>query len=161
MINMEQEISYRLTQEEVEQGLRLFQKLLHGRRIMVETIVLAVMSVFFLVSFILNVQWFNLAMCCLCLAVIAALQILPRLELKQMVPHARRDIRLQLLADDGALRVWAEDGEADVPLNRSTKMKHVSDMIVMAPKKGGMLIIPQRAMDSKILLKAINEVEDE
>lgn len=160
-MNMEYEISFRLTQEEVEQGLKMFQKLLHGRRIMVESILLGAMSVFFLVSFILNVQWFNIAMCCLCLAVIAALQLVPRLELKQLNPRVPRDIQLQLSVDDGTLQVRTVEGDAEVPLDGSTKIKHVPNMIVMAPAKGGLLIIPKRAVDSEVLLKAIKEVDDE
>lgn len=79
------QFSYTLTQEEAYRGLRLsgVYKGLTGKRAVVESLLLVVFFLFFLVSYLLQRGGFDLAMAIICLILLGALTLVPHLEMKR------------------------------------------------------------------------------
>ena len=84
------EFSYTLTEKEVYDGLRLSGVYrTTGKRAVVETAILGVFCLFFLVSYVLQKETFNLIMTFVSLGVLLALNLVPRLDMRKQAKNCR------------------------------------------------------------------------
>lgn len=151
--------SYTLSEQEVYTGLRLSGAYKStGRRGLVETIVLVVFCIFFLIAYIRERDTFSLVMALVSAAVAVVLNLVPRLDMRKQAKKGRRDIKLRLYPDK--LFVDTQDGSQKLLLDGSSTIRAVGRkqqrMVVVLMEKGGLLLIPERAIPKEIRGRALS-----
>lgn len=145
------QFSYTLTQEEVYRCLRLsgVYKGLTGRRAVVESLLLVVFFLFFLVSYLVQRGGFDLAMAVICLLLLGALTLVPHLEMKRRAKTEPREVRVRMTTT----KLWAATpaGEQELPLDGSVEFRAVGRekdgrLVTGVSPQGGLLILPVRAI---------------
>lgn len=141
-----EEFSYTLQEDEIIKALRASGYYHAGPvRIILELLVLLALSVFFLVSFFLSQEKFNLAMALVCLIVAGFLYFLPRHDAKKKAAQAEKDVRLRLYPT--ALYYYGSGDTVEIPLKQAKIFYDEKDQIMaVMPENGGFLTIPFRAL---------------
>ncbi len=152
-------ISYTLTEQEVYDGLRLSGVYkLTGKRALIESVLLGVFFLFFLVSFLMEWKSFDLAMTVVSGLVLLALNLVPRLDMRSKAKHGLRDIKLRLYPKK--LYVETQAGSQCLELDGSVTIKVVKakggQLLTALLPEGGLLIIPLRAIPKEIRGQALN-----
>lgn len=150
--------SYTLTQQEVYDGLRLsgIYKTT-GKRAVVETVILAVFCLFFVVSFCLKQEAFSLVMAIISAAVLLALNLVPRMDMRKQAKKGQLDVRIRLYPTK--MVVETGDGTQTILLDGSSEIKAVGRehrLLVVRIAGGGLLIIPERSIPKEIRGQALN-----
>lgn len=150
--------SYTLTEQEVYDGLRLSGLYKSaGKRGVVETVLLAVFLVFFVGTYAIQRDTFSLVMAIVSAAVLSALILVPRLDMKRQARKGQLDIKLRVYPDK--LYVETEKGSQRVLLDGSSKVKAVGkkqQMVLVNIAEGGLLVIPVRAVPKDIRGQVLN-----
>lgn len=145
------QFSYTLTQEEAYRGLRLsgVYKGLTGKRAVVESLLLVVFFLFFLVSYLLQRGGFDLAMAIICLILLGALTLVPHLEMKRRAKTELREVHIRMTTT----KLWAttQAGEQEFPLDGSVDFRVVGKekdgkLVTGISPQDGLLILPVRAI---------------
>ena len=152
------QFSYTLTEQEVYDGLRLSGVYkTTGKRAVVETIILAVFFLFFVVSYILKQEVFSLVMAIVSAAVLAALNVVPRADMRRQAKKGQRDVSVRLYPTK--MYVKTEQGDQCILLDGSSKIAVVGkarQLISVQIAGGGLLIIPVRGIPKDIRGQAMN-----
>lgn len=153
------QFSYTLTQQEVYDGLRLSGVYKQsGKRAWIESLLLGAFFLFFLVSYILDQEGFDLAMTVASGAVLLALNLVPRLDMKRKSKQGLRDLKLRLYANK--LYIDTKAGTQSLDLDGSATIKTVKgkegQLVTALLPEGGLLIIPVRAIPKEIRGQALN-----
>ena len=118
------QFSYTLTQQEVYDGLRLSGVYKQsGKRAIIESVLLGVFFLFFLVSFLLEWDAFDLGMTLVAGVVILVLNLVPRLDMKRKAKQGLRDVKLRLYAKKAYIDTKA--GSQSIDLDGSAAIKAV------------------------------------
>lgn len=153
------QFSYTLTQQEVYDGLRLSGVYKQsGKRAIIESVLLGVFFLFFLVSFLLEWDAFDLGMTLVAGVVILVLNLVPRLDMKRKAKQGLRDVKLRLYAKKAYIDTKA--GSQSIDLDGSAAIKAVKgkegQMVTALLPEGGLLIIPVRAIPKEIRGQVLN-----
>lgn len=153
------EFSYTLTEKEVYDGLRLSGVYrTTGKRAVVETAILGVFCLFFLVSYVLQKETFNLIMTFVSLGVLLALNLVPRLDMRKQAKNCHRQVKLRLYPDRFFLET--EAGSQSVLLDGSSEIKAAgkkeNKLLIVHIAGGGLLVIPLRAIPEAIRGQALS-----
>lgn len=151
--------SYTLTEKEVYDGLRLSGVYrTSGKRAVIETVLLAVFFVFFVVSYVWQPGAFNLVMAAVTLAVLLAVNLVPRMDMKKQAKQCHRDVKLRLTQDRLFLETGA--GAQTVLLDGSSEIKVVGrkgeQQLVIFLAGGGLLVLPVRAIPQEMRGQALS-----
>lgn len=141
------EFSYDLTEEEIISGLKIsgiYKST--GKRAVIETVVLAVMFLIFTVSFIISPQWFDIAMALLCLIIILALNLVPRIDMRRQAAKGEKKVMMRVYPDK--LYVYSKQGTTPIDLHDKHRITYSNklQLITLVIKTGGILVIPVRAI---------------
>lgn len=157
-------ISYTLTEQELYDGLRLsgiYKS--SGKRAAIETGILVVFCLLFLVSYFWKWEIFNLIMALVSLGVLLALNLVPRMDMKKQVKEAEREIRLQL--SPLKIQVETKAGLKTIPLDGTSEIKLVGKpgkkLIVVRIATGGLFLLPLRALPEAEREKALSWLLEE
>lgn len=155
------QFSYTLTQEEAYRGLRLsgMYKGLTGKRAVVESLLLVVFFLFFLVSYLLQRGGFDLAMAIICLILLGALTLVPHLEMKRRAKTELREVHIRMTTT----KLWAttQAGEQEFSLDGSVDFRVVGKekdgrLVTGISPQDGLLILPVRAIPQEIRGRALS-----
>lgn len=136
--------TYTLSKKETEIGLKLSGYYrINKTKTLIQNIFLAAMFVFFIVSFILNRDSFNILMSILSLLVIAMLNFVPMFDMKKQAEKVNKDISISVKDE---VIDYREDGvSVNILLEKSeVKYNKKHDLFVVVPKKNGFLTVPLR-----------------
>lgn len=142
-------ITYTLSKKESEIGLKLSGYYrINSVKMLVQNIFLCLMFVFFIVSFIINKQSFNILMAIVSLLVIAMLNFVPMLDIKKQAEKINKDIKITV---DGEVITYFENGvTVQIFLEKSeVKYSKKHGLFVIIPKRGGFLALPLRVISEK------------
>lgn len=146
-----EEISYTLTEEEIEKALQISGYYHIGRkRLIAENVILAVLFLFFLAAFAMNREWFTLAMALVCIAVAVMLYFIPKRDRKQKARQAEKKIRLRIYPT--IIYYYGADNTVEIPLKQANiQFDRKNQIFSFLPESGGFLAVPLRAFsqDSK------------
>lgn len=153
------EFSYTLTEKEVYDGLRLSGVYrTTGKRAVVETVILGVFCLFFLVSYVLQKELFNLIMTFVSFGVLLLLNLVPRLDMRRQAKRCHREVKLRLYPDKFYMETAA--GSQCVLLDGSSEVKAVgkkdNKLLIVHIAGGGLLVIPLRAIPETIRGQALS-----
>lgn len=151
------EFSYTLTEEEVFDGLRLSGVYkTSGKRAVIESVLLGIFAVVFLGTFLWRQQLLDLVIGLVSLGLLAAVLIVPRLDMKKQAKLAQPHVRVRLYEDHLVANGGVED--QTIPLREGVNTRLVKDrtLVTLAVKKGGMLIVPVRAIPQELRGKAMS-----
>lgn len=140
------EFDYVLTEDEIINGLKVSGKYKSiGKRGIVENIILIVFTMVFLISYINNRQTFELVMFIISILAILFLNLVPRIDMKRQAKRGQRDLRLRIYPD--MIYVYAGDEPVKFSLSEAIiKYGHKEKVTVVRVEKGGMIVIPDRAL---------------
>lgn len=151
------EFSYTLTEEEVFEGLKysgIYKT--SGKRAVIETSVLAVLFLFFLISFLYNKEFFNLVMGLITLGVVLGVTLVPRLDMRKQAKQGQNTVKVRLYED----KLYADTAEGSRKISlQGAKVKTVgkkTQLTAVLPEDGGLLLIPVRAIPKDVRGRALN-----
>lgn len=148
------DLTYTLSDEEALRGLRVagaYKSL--GKRGIIENIIVGLLIIYFLVVFIMYRQPVELVMFFLCIAVIVALNVIPRRSIKKQAASAIRDLRIKIYpamiyvygqGNEKGDVTKIEIGESKIRYNKKDKLTTVET------KDKELLIIPDRAIPKEV-----------
>jgi hypothetical protein len=148
------ELSYTLTQREAFDGLRLsgIYKT-SGTRAIVETVILAVFCVYFIVSYILWKDLLNLVLAFVSFGVILGVTLVPRLDMLKQSKQPQRPIKLRLYPNKLYVDLEGNTHAIDPSAAkiRLVKAGKEEKLITIMPSDGSLLVIPLRAVPKESL----------
>lgn len=146
------EFSYTLSEQEVFDGLQksgVYKS--SGTKALIETIVLAVLCVFFFFSYFSRGDIFSLVMGILSLVVILALNLIPRLDMKKQAEKGQKQVKIRLYQDK--FYADTEVGSQPILLDGTSTIKTVgkeNPLVTVQIAGGGLLVIPVRSIPQEI-----------
>lgn len=155
--------------EEQNTGIRLsysvrekeaLQCLLHtgpcrttGRRAIVETAILGVLAVLFLVQYIVYTKQDMLFFAGISLLVIAVIWIVPRFALKKRAHEIAQDSEVHLQIYPDVIEVYGKGREClwEIPLNNTCMCRRIGNLLWIHKPGGKSLLLPLRCVEPALL----------
>lgn len=143
------EFSYKLTEDEIVQGLKAsgsYKSM--GKRGIIETVILAAFTVFFLVSYFRGGQVFDMVMSGVCILVLLMLNLIPRLDMRRQSRKGEKDVMLRIYP--GKIYIYMKNDTVTVDIAKS-KIRHgkKDGVYVIIMEQGGMLVVPERVLPAE------------
>ncbi|WP_099205110.1 hypothetical protein [Scatolibacter rhodanostii] len=153
-----EEISYTLAEDEIVKALKISGYYSYGsKKMMIQTILLGVMFIFFLINFFLNYEWFNLAMAIVCVIVTGFLYLLPIFDMKKNAKLAEKKIRFRLYPT--AIYYYGPEHTLEISLKQAKiKISNKNEMIAIMPQESGLLSIPFRCLPKERKAKILHDL---
>jgi hypothetical protein len=155
------EFSYELTEEESLKGIRQsgIYKKSTGKRAIVESIILAVLTIFFLVSYIVSKNTTELVMSIICVVVFLLLNLMPRLSMRKHAAQGEKNLKLRVYPEQ--VYVYVGKTTFKIPINGETKIviNEKSDIISLLPESRELLVIPKRAIPPAVREDVIDRLK--
>lgn len=149
-----EEFSYTLEEEEIVKALRISGYYrISPKRMVIQTVLLLALFVFFLVSFFLTFEWFNLAMSVVCVVVMCFFHFVPLIDMKHKAKQAEKEIKLRLYPT--VLYYYGKQNTTTIPLKQAkVRFDSKNEILSVMPQEGGFLAIPFRSLpkDKKYII---------
>ena len=147
------EFSYTVSEAQYYNALRLTVDFkISARKLWIETVVVGFFGILFVIAFFMTWDIFSLAMGLVCLAMLAMLNILPRLELKRRAQQQPSAVEAELTPEKLTVRM----GEAtlEAPLDGSVTIKQVGSrrsgkLITLFLRGGKLVVLPVEAIPAE------------
>ena len=154
------EFSYVLTDRETLDGLQLtgaYKKSM-GKRAIVETVLLAVMFLFFSGNFIVKRQISDLLFAGLCVLLVGLLHFLPRMQIRKQAAQGEKNLSLRVYPE--RIYVYIKEKTVQIPLHADTKLQVSKDkeLMTLEPENGTLLILPKRAIPEEAREKVLERI---
>lgn len=150
--------AYTLTEQEVYDGLKLSGSYkTSGKRAVIETIVLVVFCIIFIVSYVLKQDVFSLVMAIVSAVFVLALNLVPRFDMRRQAKKGQLNVKIRLYPTK--LYAETEQGSQPILLDGSSEIRAVGKenrLVLVNIAGGGLLIIPVRAIPKDIRGQALS-----
>lgn len=143
------EFSYTLTEDEIVQGLKAsgsYKSM--GKRGIIETVILAAFTIFFVVSYFQRGQVFDIVMSGICILVMLMLNLIPRLDMRKQSRKGEKDVLLRIYP--GKIYIYTKDDTITIELAKSKiRCGSKSGVYAIMMEQGGILVVPERVLPAE------------
>jgi len=143
------EFSYILTEDEIVKGLKAsgsYKSM--GKRGIIETVILAAFTVFFLVSYFRTGQVLDVVMSGVCILVLTMLNLIPRLDMRKQSRKGQKDVMLRIYP--GKIFIYTKDDTITIDIAKSKICYCKKDEVyAIMMEQGGILVVPERVLPAE------------
>lgn len=151
-------ISYALTKEEYYKCLshsNLYKT--QGKRAIIQTVLLSIIAVLFLISYFVGKNPLNIAFCVISLLLIACIVVVPHFHLKSMANKMADGKIIEAEIYPDCIEIGRDDGAWKIELDGTSHIAEFDNIIMIFTKENQGFAIPERAIEPEIFpeIKAI------
>lgn len=146
-------ISYRLTKSEIYQSIkRAGYYKINRIKTIVETVILSIALLIFLVSFFIYGNTVNIVMSFICALVLGTIWLIPQIIIRRQVELQKaksNEITIDVYPDE--IEVNRDTGGWQIQLDSTTELQECDDMFILYLPNMHIFIIPIRAIEPNVL----------